>query len=150
MWEERKIAQKYSHCYIRKMNLWIQSSYLTGIVTVKGETWMKTQWKVHTLRAQKNKWMSWNWSALQLGENLQIIDGCVIVFLLDVCLTIVWRLIGVNFFKRVYKCNCNVLCFTYSRELKELLRLIQDQGINSWRKEKILKRCSKYWNAFGS
>ena len=81
------------------------------------------QWKVHTLCAQKNKWMSLNWSALQLGEGLQMTDGCVMVFLLDICWTILRRLIGVIF--KIYKCICNLLCFEYNRKLKVLSRLIQ-------------------------
>ena len=81
------------------------------------------QWKVHTLRAQKNKWMSLNWSALQLGEGLQMTDGCVMTFLLDICWTIMRKLIAVIF--KIYKCICNLLCFAYSRKLKVLSRLIQ-------------------------
>lgn len=87
------------------------------------------QWKVQILRAQKNKWTSWGRSALQLGEGLQMMDGCTTVFLLDGCWAIVRRLIGVASFKRMYKCNCNVPCFAYSRKSNALLRCIQNQGI---------------------
>lgn len=38
------------------------------------------------------------------------------------------RLIGVIFLK--YKCICNILYFAYSRKLKVLSRLIQNQGID--------------------
>lgn len=35
--KKEKELTKYSHCYVRKRNLRIQSSYLTGNVTIKGE-----------------------------------------------------------------------------------------------------------------
>lgn len=32
----KKLLTKYSHRFIREKNLWMQSSYLTGNVTIKG------------------------------------------------------------------------------------------------------------------